>query len=132
VAKLKIGSVYFVRVGDHVKVGFTTSLKRRLAEIQTCNPYPLEFLAVISQATPSLEGVFHRIWRGRRAQGEWFWLGAEVTHVIDAIIAGAQPRNAAQVRALLPKKEIRRKRILRKIKQRQYFEDVAEQRSYGV
>lgn len=59
-----------------VKVGVTTSLKTRLATLQTGNPQPIELVA--SFATPGhefaewFERCFHDINAEKRLTGEWF------------------------------------------------------------
>lgn len=66
------GFVYFIG-GDEgpIKIGFTQSPEKRLAEIQTSNSQKLRFLA-ISEGSMWLERYFHRAFEIDRLSGEWF------------------------------------------------------------
>lgn len=44
------GITYFIRVGDTVKIGFASNLKRRLGSLQTSHSEEMEVLAAISAA----------------------------------------------------------------------------------
>lgn len=54
-----------------VKVGYATDVQRRIAVLQTGNPYRLRALYVIP-ADQRLEGWLHRYMRDSRLGGEWF------------------------------------------------------------
>lgn len=68
-----LGYVYFIKMGNAVKIGFTTSIGRRLSAIQTSCPEPAEVIKVVpgSQAT---EQFFHDHFAKYRLRGEWFSL----------------------------------------------------------
>ena len=60
------GLVYFIRFGDRIKIGFTTSLKNRMKGL----PYD-EILALIP-GTVSDEKKLHKKFDDIRITGEWF------------------------------------------------------------
>ena len=74
--------VYFIYSGEKqtspVKIGVTTDLERRIAELQTGNPYQLNCKALIpcSDKTQAynLESFFHKQFKKNRMMGEWFKL----------------------------------------------------------
>lgn len=74
--------VYVVRVADFVKIGSTSNIEQRVADIQTCSPFKVELMAVLSQ-DKSHERLFHRMFEKHHVRGEWFHLRGEV---IDAIL----------------------------------------------
>jgi hypothetical protein len=67
------GFAYFVRAGDDgpVKIGWSVHPKKRLAELQVGNPYPLEIVGMIP-GNRGLEGDLHHIFAEWRLTGEWF------------------------------------------------------------
>lgn len=70
--------VYFVRLGNRIKIGWSTNLAQRLSNLQ-----PEEVLAVIPGDT-TLERELHRRFAKHRVVGEWF----EDCPSIRAYIAG--------------------------------------------
>lgn len=80
----RIGQVYFVRLADKVKIGFTTDLKQRLATMQTSAPGPLEVLHVMP-GTVCEESKLHAKFGHLRSAGEWFRLSPEVLACIDGL-----------------------------------------------
>lgn len=71
--KSRLGYVYFIKMGNAVKIGFSTSVGSRLKTIQTSCPEPAEVMLVLpgSQAT---EQFFHEHFSKYRLSGEWFSL----------------------------------------------------------
>lgn len=69
----KPGFVYFIRNGSSVKIGFTTSIRSRVKNIQTACADPLEVLMVMP-GTDETEKFFHTMFRDYRIGGEWFSL----------------------------------------------------------
>lgn len=63
--------VYYVATGDFVKIGFTTNLDQRLADIATHNPHPIEVLHTESGSRP-WETWRHQDMEEHRYRGEWF------------------------------------------------------------
>ena len=73
--------VYFIRSGkkkNHpVKIGYTSKLGRRLTQIQTHNPYPVELVCSIvcesKEHAQKLERFLHRqLYHRCHLTGEWF------------------------------------------------------------
>lgn len=61
--------VYYMRIGNRVKIGFTTNLPLRLKAIT-----PEELMATELSTRPSLEAERHREFAEYRTHGEWFRL----------------------------------------------------------
>lgn len=68
-----VGYVYCIRNDDAgaVKIGFSKSPHRRLAELQTASPSALRLISVIP-AFFEYESVMHEMMQDRRLHGEWF------------------------------------------------------------
>jgi hypothetical protein len=63
---------YLIRQGDHggpFKVGKTTDIKRRMAELQTAFPYPLHLVDIM---VGDHESFLHGELDYLRLEGEWF------------------------------------------------------------
>lgn len=68
--------VYYMRIGDRVKIGTSVSLEQRL---MTINP---EELMALERGGVSVEQARHREFKALRTHGEWFRLeGRLVTHI---------------------------------------------------
>lgn len=67
------GYVYFVRVGDQVKIGFTKDVRQRVKSIQTSCADPVEVMAVMPGTTET-EKFLHLRYDAYRTGGEWFSL----------------------------------------------------------
>lgn len=80
--------VYFIgtelRVGREIKIGFTRNIKARLSTIQTGHPEKLQVFATVPGG-PDKEEYYHKRWRTRRRQGEWFTLGDCIIHEIERL-----------------------------------------------
>jgi hypothetical protein len=70
---LPIGSmvIYFVRVGEFVKIGQTRNLALRVRSLQSSNPHPVEVLAVV-YGTLDTELCLHDVFSEHHARGEWY------------------------------------------------------------
>lgn len=68
--------VYFVEKGDVVKIGMTSNLKRRMRCYATDSEVDprLRFVIPVKtrDAAEDLETYVHKIWVGKRLNGEWF------------------------------------------------------------
>jgi hypothetical protein len=71
--------VYYMRLGDRVKIGVTTNLTARLASVR-----PEELMAT-EPGDRSIEQARHRQFAHLRTSGEWFKLEAPLTDFIDAL-----------------------------------------------
>lgn len=81
--------VYFVQCEDEfgpVKIGISDDVQRRLADLQSCNPYPLRLLTVISGGL-LMEQALHKRFGKWRRNGEWFSYSAELRTFVEALIA---------------------------------------------
>lgn len=89
--KLAKGTVYFVRAGDKIKIGFSTDAKTRINSLQTSNPERLELLGVID-GPESHERSLHHRFRHLHVLGEWFRAEADLLDYIR--VATGQPEPA--------------------------------------
>jgi excisionase family DNA binding protein len=81
-------AVYFLGgCPGYVKIGFTTELARRVAELQPGSPYRLELLAYLINGTFADEKAYHRHFHSHRAEGEWFRLCPEIDREIGRLKA---------------------------------------------
>lgn len=73
-SKGKNGSVYLIKSGDYYKIGLTTgTVKSRIANMQTGNPYPIELVdSFASEDAGKDESHLHNEFKNYRVQGEWF------------------------------------------------------------
>jgi hypothetical protein len=91
--------VYFVRAGDAVKIGRTTSLASRLRALATASAFPLELLSAMPCGA-ALEARLHRRWRHLRLRGEWFRADEEQLRSIrDEANRGRSPEQDQRSRA---------------------------------
>jgi hypothetical protein len=93
------GYVYFIQSGKDgpIKIGFSSNaatLMHRIESLQTANPYPLEYRAVV-EGTMADEFGLHERFESPRLCGEWFDPSPELLGLID--------RNARQTPAFLRK-----------------------------
>lgn len=75
--------IYFIKVLNYVKIGYTKNLNERLNNIQISNPYPLELLFVIKNDR-NLESSIHKFYKkyNKHYRGEWFIYDDFTTRVI--------------------------------------------------
>lgn len=95
------GVVYFIQSGGSglVKIGFTTSLKKRVNGLTAMSATPLTVLRSIAGTMP-LERAFHRMFDAQRVRGEWFHYTEEMLsgvpedrHYRSVLESGADDRN---------------------------------------
>jgi hypothetical protein len=76
----KIGYVYFIycpdlySTGKHcIKIGYTKNLNTRLQQLQTGNPYKLEFYKIYQSSNyKNIETELHHKYNNKRILNEWF------------------------------------------------------------
>lgn len=69
--KRKESVIYFVKVRDFIKIGWTTNWPRRLSELQISNPESVQILLIIGR--PKVyEKTLHGRFAEHRTRGEWF------------------------------------------------------------
>ena len=69
------GLVYFIHMENNMKVfkiGYTTDLKTRLADLQVAHPYCLQVYATIENASKKKETEMHCFFKEKHVRGEWF------------------------------------------------------------
>lgn len=76
-----LGGIYFARVGEHVKIGVATSIRNRLATLQTSSPQPIELVGVMP-GTQKDETRLHKQWAAAHVSGEWFLLTPDLVTFI--------------------------------------------------
>lgn len=77
-APLVTGSVYLFKSGDFHKVGRSNSVGRRAYEVALQLPERVEVVHEIETDDPDgIEVYWHRRFAAKRANGEWFRLGAD-------------------------------------------------------
>jgi len=77
------GWIYYIRVGELVKVGYSTDVPKRMRQYP-----PDSVLLAVHPGTPGLEVQLHRDFTASRARGrEWYWpdtqINEHVTKVLD-------------------------------------------------
>jgi hypothetical protein len=70
---------YFIKCGDYVKVGSSKEPERRLKNMRTNNPYPLELLLVDHKNN---EKYWHTRLQKCLYYGEWYYYG-DVCEIVD-------------------------------------------------
>jgi hypothetical protein len=78
-----VSVVYFIgnRNESLVKIGYTTSLGKRLKTIQTSTTFSVTVLHA-EPGTPDDERALHRRFAHFRKHGEWFWLKPPIEEYI--------------------------------------------------
>lgn len=80
-----MGHIYFIKrvgCGRYVKIGYTTSIQKRLHTLQTASPEPLEILGA-APGTMKQERHIHEVLGKHHERGEWFRLCAQMMQFID-------------------------------------------------
>jgi DNA-binding XRE family transcriptional regulator len=80
------GFVYAIAAGHLIKIGWSSSPRRRFHQIATHSPVKPVFLGV-KPGSRDDEAATHSLLRKYRAHGEWFWRSPDV----DAFVAGLTP-----------------------------------------
>lgn len=70
-------SVYFIRSGNYIKIGYAEQPRRRLKELQTGNPEKLQLLGTVPGG-PDREREIHHLFNDFRVKGEWFELVTDI------------------------------------------------------
>lgn len=64
--------VYFIKSGDYIKIGYATSVEKRMADLQTGSPHVLELLGKMPATSIKDEFQVHLLFRHLYVRGEWF------------------------------------------------------------
>lgn len=80
--------VYFMKCEQYVKIGSSTDIKERLADLSTGNPFPISILAVL-EGSQKTEKELHKKYADYRlkSNSEWFHLSSEILK--DLTVIGA-------------------------------------------
>lgn len=85
-------TVYFVKAGDAVKIGYSNNIKRRMMKFQTGNHFSLQLLLEIPvpnfKEAHLLERNLHKWFRAYRIRNEWFKYSSLMESVIEEIKSG--------------------------------------------
>lgn len=75
--------VYLIKCQHLYKIGIANDVDRRMAELRTGNPFPLELVATCTNGGRFTETLLHERFAHRRVSGEWFALdNGEVAYVL--------------------------------------------------
>lgn len=77
----KASGVYCVASGEHVKIGQSASIAKRIKELQTGSAHPLKVYAVLSRYREN-EAALHRRFDHLRVQGEWFRMCEQIAVIV--------------------------------------------------
>lgn len=83
--------VYFVRAGEHVKIGVTKDVGERLDSLRTGCAHRLTLLAAIL-GDSTLERALHERFSHLRGEGEWFRAAPDLIAFVDGLILAMQVR----------------------------------------
>jgi carboxypeptidase C (cathepsin A) len=83
--------VYMAFFGDHVKIGRTTMLKKRIENLKVCNPLPMDAMRIYLDEKGTLEKDLHKRFSKDRVRGEWFLVSEEIAEYANNNL-GEQPR----------------------------------------
>lgn len=87
----RTGEVYFVSDGEHIKIGYSTAPKIRVADLQVSSGRELVLLGTISGGLDT-ERRLHARFAHCRVRGEWFSPTPELTAFIAAACAVSKKR----------------------------------------
>jgi len=76
------GFIYFIEAGDYIKIGFSTSIEKRLPKLRTGIATALVILHV-EPGTIADEKELHQRFAQYRAKREWFYKGALLLEYIE-------------------------------------------------
>jgi hypothetical protein len=88
------GDLYFIRCGRAVKIGHTTNIAQRLANMQVNTPEEIDCLLLL-RGQGHCEREWHKRFAADRIRGEWFWLTADLEAAILDEREGNQTRGAS-------------------------------------
>jgi hypothetical protein len=65
-------NIYFIECNNHIKIGRSENVQKRLKELQTGNNENMRLLYIIEQVEETFETFIHEICSRYRENGEWF------------------------------------------------------------
>jgi hypothetical protein len=78
------GIVYFIGSGDAIKIGYSTDLQKRIADLKTGAAADIELLDY-ARAGRDVERELHSILASERIRGEWFKASDKTEDIMDLI-----------------------------------------------
>jgi hypothetical protein len=84
IARRDGSSVYLVRAGNWIKIGWSRNVGARISQLQTGNADPIELIATISGGR-ALERQLHERFADSRVSGEWFKYGPELANYVASL-----------------------------------------------
>lgn len=81
--------VYFIQVGDFIKIGWTGCVDQRLSQIQCSTPHDTILLHTIP-GDDQLEEILHAQFHHLRHKGEWFRAKPELLDYIQSLKDGGE------------------------------------------
>ena len=109
--------LYFIRAGNRgaIKIGIANNIERRVATLQTGNPFKLNVIALIPcdsrQHAAELEKQIHRFFVKQNIRGEWFQGNIDFRKI-------HQITDVDQTRSSLTKKKSNYKHVKKKKKKK--------------
>jgi hypothetical protein len=98
--------VYFVRLGDHIKIGFTANLPRRLSALR--NVWPLVDVLLTIPGGREMERTIHELLQEAKIVRELFRLDWRVSQFIDIAARQSLDRGLQWLRDTTPAARQRR------------------------
>jgi len=91
--------VYVLRSGPYFKIGKTTELSKRIAQLRIQLPFEVELFKVINtNDCTRLETFFHRAYSSVRVNGEWFTLSPRDAALLLLFPSSIDVNNGQQIR----------------------------------
>lgn len=84
-------SIYFLRHGDLIKIGYSTNLGLRVSAIIAAIPGDVTFLGHMP-GDRDVEAHFHALFHDQRFSGEWFHTSPRLEALVDAALIPDQPK----------------------------------------
>lgn len=83
----RMGSIYFLRARDRVKIGWSSHLQKRLKIHKTATVDDIELIGTVDHVPMRMERQVHRTLEHLRVAGkkEVFWLKDEVLHLLNVL-----------------------------------------------
>ncbi len=94
-ARFRLGTIYFAKAGERVKIGFSGDADRRVTSMQVGSAEPIELLGTMT-GTEAMERHLHHRFRALRIRGEWFRLDPRLQAYI------ADETRAPNIRETIP------------------------------
>lgn len=80
--------VYFMRVGDWIKIGHARNVTRRVTEVQVHCPLDVTLLVSVA-GDATMERIVQRKFQSFRCRGEWYQAAPEIIEFVEQLKSGA-------------------------------------------